>query len=185
MATRKRTRARELALQHLYSVDLLKDGDPPEVEPFLRIQTRDDAIYLFATGLVHGTLAHLPPIDAEIQRVAANWEFHRMAVIDRNILRLGTYELLYRNDIPPQVTLNEWIELAKRFSTRKSGAFVNGVLDRIREEKGRTPDHVAPLELDPPPAREPEGETREALPDEADDEAGDGADDGSTERDPN
>ena len=163
MAVRKRTRARQLALQFLYSIDLREDGPSQEVDPFLRMQTRDDEIYLFATGLVNGCLAHREEIDAEIRRIAANWDLARIATIDRNILRLAAHEILHRSDIPPQVTLNEAIELAKLFSTKKSGGFVNGILDRLRADAGRAADHTGPLVAEPGllPAREPEGETTE------------------------
>jgi len=165
MATRRRTRARELALQHLYAVDVRADGAEIDPDPFLRLQTKDDEVYLFATGLVYGTLANRERIDAEIRRVAANWDFERMAVVDRNIIRIGVYELLFRADIPPQVTLNEAIELAKRFSTKKSGGFVNGVLDRIRADAGRAPTHIEPLAAgEEALAKEPDGVTTEPLP---------------------
>jgi len=172
VAVRKRTRARELALQFLYAVDLREDGRSLEVDPFLRMQTKDDEIYLFATGLVNGCLAHLEQIDGEIQRIAENWDLSRLAPIDRNILRIGAHEILHRADIPPQVTLNEAIELAKLFSTRNSGGFVNGILDRLRIDCGRAADQVGPLEVKTgePPAREPSGETSERLDDEPDED---------------
>ncbi|MFH0945852.1 MAG: transcription antitermination factor NusB [Planctomycetota bacterium] len=170
MAVRKRTRARELALQFLYSIDLREDGPSLEVDPFLRMQTRDDEIYLFATGLVNGCLAHREEIDREIRRVAEHWDLARIATVDRNILRIGAHEILHRMDIPPQVTLNEAVELAKLFSTKKSGAFVNGILDRLRADAGRAADHTGPLAARPgeEPACEPEGETTEqSLDDES------------------
>ena len=160
MAVRKRTRARELALQQLYAEDVRADGDQVDVDEFLRLQTDDDEIYLFALGLVHGTNRHEREIDAEIKRCARNWHLSRLAAIDRNVLRMGVYELRFRPDIPPQVTLNESIELAKRFSTAKSGGFVNGVLDRIRQDADVAPDAVGPRPEGAPP--EPSGETTEA-----------------------
>ncbi len=166
MATRRRTRARELALQHLYAVDQRADGLTLEPGPFLRAQTKDDEVYLFAIGLVNGCLAHRQRIDEAIRRAAENWDFERLAAVDRNILRLGVYELLFREDIPPQVTLNEAIELAKRFSTAKSGAFVNGVLDRVRGDAGREPCRAPlPRAAGEEAAPEPDGETAETLDD--------------------
>ena len=169
MVVRKRTRARELALQFLFSIDQREDGSSQDVHPFLRMQTKDDEIYLFATGLVNGCLAHIEQIDALIQQAAENWDLARLACIDRNILRLATHEILHRTDIPPQVTLNEAIELAKRFSTRNSGGFVNGILDRLRIDSGRAPDHTGPLPAaaGESPAPEPVGETSEVIDDEA------------------
>lgn len=161
MAVRKRTRARELALQQLYAEDSTKDGPALDVDQFLRLQTDDEAIYLFALGLVHGTNRHRKDIDAEIRRCARNWDLRRLAVVDRNVLRLAVYELLFRPDIPARVTLNEAIELAKRFSTARSGAFVNGVLDRVRKDAGLAPDQTGPRPEGS--AAEPEGETAEPL----------------------
>ncbi len=171
MAIRKRTRARELALQFLYAADVREDGGSLRVDPFLRLQTKDDAIYLFATGLVHGTLEHKSEIDDEIRRVASNWRLERLAAVDRNLLRLAVHELLHRDDIPPQVTINEAIEIAKRFSTAKSGAFVNGILDRVRRDRERLPRGAGAVPADVAP--EPEGETTERTIDESVDETAD------------
>jgi len=89
----------------------------------------------FARELIDGCRERLEQLDAHIAAVAENWEIGRMAVIDRNILRLASYELLFRDDVPPKVAINEAIDLAKRYSTADSGAFVNGILDRIRVER--------------------------------------------------
>ncbi len=170
MATRKRTRARELALQFLYQDDVnrreppaVASGAPLPLDDFLRMQTSDDLVHAFAESLVVDVLREKERIDAELTRVAQRWDVKRMAPVDRNILRIGVAELLLRDDIPPQVTLNEAIELAKRFSTAKSGKFVNGVLDRIRADLGRPPTAASGV-----PARraaEPQGDTDEELPD--------------------
>ena len=85
----------------------------------------------FARELVEGVLQHLPQIDECIRSVAENWDLARMAVVDRNILRLGAFELLHRRDIPPKVAINEAVDLAKRYGSADSGTFVNGILDRI------------------------------------------------------
>jgi len=85
----------------------------------------------FAEELVSGTLAHLEEIDRIIRKAAENWEIERMAVVDRNILRCATYELAFRNDIPPAVTINEALEIAKKFSSLDSVSFINGLLDKI------------------------------------------------------
>jgi transcription antitermination factor NusB len=84
--------------------------------------------------LVDGVAQHLEEIDAKIASYAANWELERMAVVDRNVLRMGSFELLYRQDIPPKVSINEAVELAKKFSGLASGKFVNGILDKIKQE---------------------------------------------------
>lgn len=102
------------------------DLPPPSAE--------ETAARQFADPLIRGALEHRAEIDAQIQRIAQNWELHRMAVVDRNILRLAMYEMLYREDIPPVVSINEAIDIAKRYSTEDSGKFVNGILDRVRAE---------------------------------------------------
>ena len=90
----------------------------------------------FARELVDGVLEHRSEIDERIKSVAENWDLARMAVVDRNVLRLGVYELVHRRDIPPKVTINEAIDLAKRYGTAESGTFVNGILDRIMSQVG-------------------------------------------------
>lgn len=91
----------------------------------------------FADGLVRGTLEHLAQIDEELSRVMINWSLHRLAAVDRNLLRMAVYELRYRDDIPPVVSINEAIDIARKFSTAESGKFVNGILDRIKGELSR------------------------------------------------
>jgi transcription antitermination factor NusB len=82
-------------------------------------------------------IAHLPEIDERIQRYCENYEFHRISAVDRNVLRLAIYEMLYRDDIPPVVSINEAIELAKTFGGAESGRFVNGILDRVKDDLKR------------------------------------------------
>ena len=129
---RKRTRARELALTALYLVDLRGPDVLPEVPALLERESTDPDVLAFARTLFDGVIAHRDELDARIARVAENWQIHRMAVIDRNLLRLGTFELEHLLDVPPKVVINEAIDLAKRYSTADSGAFVNGILDRLR-----------------------------------------------------
>jgi transcription antitermination factor NusB len=131
---RRRTRARELALRALYLVDVRGDKEHARVPELFASGTDEPGVLQFAGRLFEGCLEHREELDARIAGVAENWQIHRMAVIDRNILRLGTYELMYLADIPPKVSINEAINLAKRYSTADSGAFVNGILDRIRQE---------------------------------------------------
>ena len=129
---RKRTQARELALQMLYQLDLRGDEILDEVTAALASGTGDPEMTDFAREIVFGVRDKKATIDRQIEEVAKNWQLKRMAAIDRNILRLATYELLYREDIPPLVTINEAIDIAKKFSTKNSGPFVNGILDNIR-----------------------------------------------------
>jgi N utilization substance protein B len=88
----------------------------------------------FADGLIHGVVEHRPELDQRITQFAQNWDLKRMAVVDRNILRLAIYEMYFRQDIPPVVSINEAVDIAKKFSTADSGKFVNGILDRIKGE---------------------------------------------------
>src|SRR5271168_3910624 len=92
------------------------------------------ATRLFADKLIRGVLEHRPELDARIKQHAENWDLHRMAVVDRNVLRLAIYEMLFRDDIPPIVSINEAVDIAKKFSTKDSGKFVNGILDKVKNE---------------------------------------------------
>ena len=89
---------------------------------------------LFAEPLIRGVLEHRDAIDVRIKGHAKNWDFHRIAAVDRNVMRLAIYEMLYREDIPPVVSINEAVDIAKKFSTHDSGKFVNGILDKVRGE---------------------------------------------------
>jgi len=106
-------------------------GEKPELAP----PTGEElATRVFADPLICGTLEHRPELDDLIQKHAKNWDLHRMAAVDRNILRLAIYEMLYREDIPPVVSINEAVDIAKKFSTQDSGKFVNGILDRVKSD---------------------------------------------------
>ena len=129
---RRRTRARELALQFLYTVDVKGVSARDELDDFLTASGASRVARSFATQLVDGVLAHRDELDARISVLAERWSLQRIAAVDRNILRLGGYELLHSSDVPVRVALNEAIELGKRYSTAQSGAFVNGILDQIR-----------------------------------------------------
>ena len=146
---KKRTRARELALQYLYQLDLLGEGLETTPAEFVRAEEPDKATRQFTVELLDGAREHAEEIDAIIREVAQNWDLERMAVIDRNVLRLATWELLWCDDIPPKVSINEAIELGKRYSTQNSGGFINGILDRIKD-RGRASDPRAPGVTDVP-----------------------------------
>jgi transcription antitermination factor NusB len=130
---KKRTRARELALQFLYQLDLRGPDFLGEARAFFRAEEDDKTAREFATALVNGVAEHRLALDQAIQGVAQNWDITRMAVIDRNVLRMAAYELYHCPDIPPKVAINEAIELGKRYSTQNSGAFINGILDKIKD----------------------------------------------------
>ncbi|MDO8729780.1 MAG: transcription antitermination factor NusB [Candidatus Omnitrophota bacterium] len=128
-----RSRAREAALKTLYQMDVT--GDPPAdaLKIFFRHHRVAVGSQAFVSRLVEGTIKHLAEIDPLIRRHATNWTLERMAIVDRNILRLGAYELLHETQTPPKVVINEAVDLAKRFGAADSGKFVNGVLDSIHK----------------------------------------------------
>ena len=155
----KRREARERAVQFLFQHDL----SPPEnldgaLEEFWQTQraaaiaedkgpatwgqqqelppptTAEAETRLFAEPLIRGTLQHRDAIDEHIKKHVKNWELNRIAAVDRNVMRLAIYEMLHREDIPPVVSINEAVDIAKKFSTHESGKFVNGILDKIKGE---------------------------------------------------
>lgn len=130
---RARSQAREAALKALYQVDIRPDLSDAEVDEVLRAEARNEEALGFARELVAGTRAHMVEIDREVESIAHNWNLKRMAVIDRNVIRIGAFELIHRKDIPPAVAINEAVVMAKKYSTRDSGSFVNGILDKIHQ----------------------------------------------------
>ncbi len=128
---RKRTRSREIVLQVLYQLEIRGNEVMDEVDAFCIEQGKDAEVSDFAIKLLTGCIQEIEIIDKKIIDVSANWELQRMPVVDKNILRLACYELFYMDDIPPKVSINEAIDLAKKYSTEKSGIFVNGILDKI------------------------------------------------------
>ncbi|MFH1791298.1 MAG: transcription antitermination factor NusB [Candidatus Omnitrophota bacterium] len=131
---RKRTRARECALQILYQVDIggidCKDECLGTYWKWYQ-EDAEAAVKEFAEELVDGVLANLKEIDRVVGAYAENWKMDRMAIVDRNILRIATFELMHKDDIPPKVSINEAIDIAKKFGDPESGKFVNGILDKI------------------------------------------------------
>jgi N utilization substance protein B len=136
---------REAAIQFLYQVDAHRPGNVEEsLQAFWKQNDEPQNVRDFANDLLRGVLEKMPEVDAKIRALADNWDFERLAVVDRNILRLAIYEMLFRAEIPPVVSINEAIEIAKKFSTAESGKFVNGLLDRVKKDLLR-------------PARQPAG----------------------------
>ena len=134
---RDRRLAREIALAFLYQWDLRGEDVFPELEELVARDRRPPEVAEYAKELYTRTIEHREALDRSISAAAENWRIERMAVIDRNILRMAVYEMdLRRDDVPPKVAINEAIELAKRFSTDQSGGFVNGILDRVRRALG-------------------------------------------------
>ncbi|MCB9834230.1 MAG: transcription antitermination factor NusB [Planctomycetes bacterium] len=137
---RKRTLGRELALKYLFSRDLADRFDMTEFESFARDQEKNQDAIDFARELCEGSIGARGEIIELVEGSTRNWTWRRMPVVDRCLLLLGSFELLHREDIPASVTINEVVDLAKKFSTAASGSFVNGVLDTIRKKSGKTGD---------------------------------------------
>ncbi|MFH0840260.1 MAG: transcription antitermination factor NusB [Candidatus Omnitrophota bacterium] len=133
---RKRTKAREYALKVLYQIEMTKDGYADALKSFWeRESEKEDSIGEFAGQLVKGVVENMKEIDATITKYATNWQIDRMAVVDRNILRIAAFEILHLDDIPPKVSINEAVDIAKKYGDKDSGKFVNGVLDKINKMK--------------------------------------------------
>ena len=158
----RRSRGREVALQVLYQIEQNPGIAVGEVRQFIdRRLLADPKLVEFTLDLIAGVRQHQPRIDEMIKEVAENWRLDRMAAIDRNILRLGAYEMLFRGEVPAKVAINEALELAKRYSTAQSSRFVNGILDRVLQWQVQewTPEQG--------PGEEPElGEGPELPPDD-------------------
>ena len=132
----RRSRARAVVLQVLYEDDLNPRHDLLASDQFLQRRLRnDESLVEFARELLAGVRRNRPELDRLLGEAAANWSLGRMAVTDRNALRLGAYEIVY-TQTPPRVAINEAIDLARRFGTEQSGHFVNGILDRLLREQG-------------------------------------------------
>ncbi|MDD5408564.1 MAG: transcription antitermination factor NusB [Candidatus Omnitrophica bacterium] len=135
---RKRTKAREYVLQMLYQADITRGSWQDILDSFWLSNDQENIsaeLKDFSAELLKGVVEHMQEIDEKISKYAANWKLERMAFVDRNIMRLGCFELIFREDIPPKVTINEAVELAKKYSGSESGKFVNAILDQIKIEK--------------------------------------------------
>ena len=128
---RLRSKAREVALCLLYQIELTKSDFNKTTQTYLENNPQKQEVVDFLSVLVQGVLTNSDFIDSLIKKHVKNWEISRMAAIDRNILRMACFELLFLEDIPPKVSINEAIELAKRYGDIDSPRFVNGILDKI------------------------------------------------------
>jgi N utilization substance protein B len=126
----RRSRAREVALQVLFQDDLNPRANPAVSDEFLASRLQTDELVEFARSLVAGVRRNRAELDQLLARTADNWTLERMAATDRNVLRLGAYEILY-SSTPGRVAINEAVELAKRFGAKQSAQFVNGILDKF------------------------------------------------------
>jgi transcription antitermination factor NusB len=131
---RKRTQSRECALKILYQAELTRRKIHLAAEKFWdEFEEIDENIKTFTSRITSGIEKNFDEIDSKISEHATNWQLKRMAVIDRNVLRIGVFELLHTTDIPPKVTINEAVELAKKYGDLESSKFVNGILDKIHK----------------------------------------------------
>jgi transcription antitermination factor NusB len=138
---RKRTQGREIALKILYQIDVSAEDPAKALEDFFTYSEEEplSEVKEFSRKLILGTREHLEVVDKKIVAFATNWELKRMAIVDRNILRLACFELMYLDDIPSKVTINEAVELAKKYGGVDSGKFANGILDKINKTDIKKP----------------------------------------------
>ncbi len=143
----RRRKSREFALQVLYQLNSTKEDANRALAQFQEHFSPQGEADEFLRRLVLGVLEHCRELDRLIEQYLENWRLDRVNVIDRNILRMALFELLYCEDIPPKVTINEAIDLGKRYGSDESGSFINGILDRIQNEVVRKPltPHRPPL----------------------------------------
>jgi transcription antitermination protein NusB len=129
---------RVAALQYLYSWSINRPDNPADdLRMFFEGQERPRDHYAFGEELIDGVIRNQAAIDAQIRGLAQNWEFERIAKIDLAILRIAMFEMLHRKDIPPVVSINEAIDISKEFSNADSKRFINGILDRLKDQLGR------------------------------------------------
>jgi len=127
----KRRRSRELAIKVLFHLDFSRDDPAIAFDLICNNFGASEDVKPFSKELVLGVFIHIKELDDLVAKASQNWRLERIARVDRSILRLALYELLYRDDIPPKVSINEAVDLGKKFSSEESGAFINGVLDKI------------------------------------------------------
>jgi len=140
-----RRRARELAMQALFYMDASQDASPQMLERFCENFAPPQKARPFFLKLVNGVLKARPQIDTLIERFSKNWSVQRMSRVDRNVMRIAVFEIIFCPDIPPKVSINEAIDIGKKFGTEDSGAFINGIVDSIRIaiENGEVPIEAA------------------------------------------
>jgi N utilization substance protein B len=161
----RRSRGREVALQVLYQIEQNQGMPATEVRQFInRRLLGDRKLVEFTEGLIAGVREHQGRIDDMIKEVAENWRLDRMAAIDRNILRLGVFEVLLCPEIPAKVAINEALELAKRYSTAQSSRFVNGILDRVLQLHTTPAEGEGAVETEPDALAEPSSPVEDESP---------------------
>ncbi len=142
---RKRRKSRESALQVLYQWDLTRQDTQKGLSHFKEHFSSNEENDPFLEQIVRGVLRHRKEIDQLIEQYSENWRLNRIAPIDHSILRIAIFELLYCDEIPPKVTLNEAVDLGKQYGSEDSGRFINGILDRILNEVVQKSDRTASM----------------------------------------
>ena len=135
----KRRTARELALKFLYQTEFNSESPDLELNPFCKRANVSEEVHNFTQALIKKLLLHEKEVDELLNKVSANWAPDRMALIDKNIIRLGICELLFDSTTPPKVVINEAVEVAKKFGTEESPDFINGILDKILKDSEVVP----------------------------------------------
>jgi N utilization substance protein B len=173
MAVRSKRKAREAALRALYEIEVGHADVASAIEVTLEEANLPPEVAAYAEKLIRGVKMNLPAIDRAVSPLIREYDFKRIAVVDRNVLRIAAYELLELPEIPPAVTINEAIEIAKRYSTAESGKFVNGVLGALLKQtpKANWDPSAAPPEDDELVMEDPEPEIEEEVVQEGSEEA--------------
>lgn len=144
-----RRRSRELALQALFCMDMNQDASQEMLQRFCDNFNPPEKSRPFFLKLVDGVIQAMPQIDVMIERFSKNWKLDRMSGVDRNVMRIAVYEILFCEDIPPKVSINEAIDIGKKFGTEDSGAFINGIVDSIRIAFEKNEIHHEPVNTGP------------------------------------
>ena len=131
MGTRRQSR--ELAMQALFYMDMQKNASEEMLDSFCGCFCTSKKSRPFLIKLVNGVIGKKGQIDGLVERFSQNWKISRMSCVDRNVMRIAVYEMLYCDDIPAKVSINEAVDIGKKFGTQESGAFINGIMDSIRE----------------------------------------------------
>src|ERR1035437_10596936 len=142
----QRRAGRVAALQYLFAWSI----NPPtnlanDLQAFFETQENPRETYSYGEEIINGVIEHIADLDARIKGLAHNWEFERIAKIDLAILRLAMFEMLYRKDVPPVVSINEAVDLSKQFSNADAKRFINGILDRLKDQLGRDARKAEPV----------------------------------------
>jgi len=144
-----RRRSRELALQALFCMDMNQDTSQEMLERFCANFRPSAEVGPFFLTLVEGVVREMGRLDRMIGEFSKNWKLSRMSIVDRNVIRIAVYEILFCEDIPPKVSINEAIDIGKKYGTEDSGAFINGIVDSIRIACGKNEIRLEPADTEP------------------------------------